>query len=380
MPFTFSEQLTQLHQRGITGKGVAIGHLDSGIATKHPAFLNRIADFCSINEQGNVQQSSIFEDATGHGTQTASLICGNADQTHFVGAAPESVLYTVGIEEDQNNLLKIITALAWLYQQPIDVLCIPMGIPYQHPLLEYALRPFVAKNIPIIAPIGNYGVNTYCAPACYADAIGVGAVNTANEIQAYSGSKQFSGIKRLTKPDICCVGHQVVAAKKKGGYGKATGTSMACASLAGCYALLKQAFPKVSSLQFKQVFQQTAFQPEPAWKHRYGHGVIQPLAAFQYLQEHTMSPIPTVTTSVLPWIETALSEALEALDDQQEIALLINSIPLEVLQKHALLVLHDFQVLKLMYIQGKKATIQLLLEEIKAPIASTINVEVIGAF
>ncbi len=102
----------------LTGKGVIIGIIDSGIDTTHPAFTNRILriwDYTLPNE-GNTEYPEGLEltgdlpkgilamsrDQTGHGTHIAGIAAGN--HPAFTGVAPEADLIivkpTTGLDTD----------------------------------------------------------------------------------------------------------------------------------------------------------------------------------------------------------------------------------------------------------------------------------------
>ncbi|MBW4644196.1 MAG: S8 family peptidase [Goleter apudmare HA4340-LM2] len=92
-------------QTGLTGKGVVIGVVDSGIDAKHPAFADRILRIWDQTLPGpGVQegdygaeftgaQITISQDTNGHGTHVAGIAAG-ADQT-YGGVAPEAELVVV---------------------------------------------------------------------------------------------------------------------------------------------------------------------------------------------------------------------------------------------------------------------------------------------
>ncbi|KAJ3124007.1 hypothetical protein HK098_001438 [Nowakowskiella sp. JEL0407] len=92
---------------GLSGKGILIGIIDTGIDYRHQAFGSCTAlgskcpkikiaiDFVDDNYTGNNQQFVLGKnplDCNGHGTHVAGIIAGNDQSTGFVGVAPDASL------------------------------------------------------------------------------------------------------------------------------------------------------------------------------------------------------------------------------------------------------------------------------------------------
>ncbi|BAY96871.1 peptidase S8/S53 [Tolypothrix tenuis PCC 7101] len=93
------------NKTGLTGKGVLIGIVDSGIDPKHPAFAGRILRIWDQTLPGpgvkegdygaefTGEQITVSQDTDGHGTHVAGIAAG-ADE-NFSGVAPEAELVIV---------------------------------------------------------------------------------------------------------------------------------------------------------------------------------------------------------------------------------------------------------------------------------------------
>ena len=79
----------------LTGKGVIIGVVDSGIDSNHPAFQGRILRIWDqeIKQKLTRENFSLSRDTDGHGTHVAGIAAGNDNQ--YGGVAPEAELVIV---------------------------------------------------------------------------------------------------------------------------------------------------------------------------------------------------------------------------------------------------------------------------------------------
>lgn len=90
----------QLHDRGLSGKGVTVAVIDTGVNYDHPALGGGIGDGFKIaggyNYVGNgyyideLHPNKSPKDCQGHGTHVAGIVAGSSP--NFVGAAPNATL------------------------------------------------------------------------------------------------------------------------------------------------------------------------------------------------------------------------------------------------------------------------------------------------
>src|SRR5262249_40191810 len=78
----------KLWDQGLTGKGILVGHLDTGADGRHPALKTAIASFAEFDDLGRqVTPAPAPHDTGEHGTHTAATIAGREVAGKAVGVA-----------------------------------------------------------------------------------------------------------------------------------------------------------------------------------------------------------------------------------------------------------------------------------------------------
>lgn len=117
---------------GLTGRGITIAIIDTGIDTTHPAFVGRI----SPNSRNFVASSGVpsnFTDSDGHGTHVAGIVGGDGSPSgQFKGIAPGAELlilkaYTSASVPGRSG--DIHAAVNYAIQQGADVINVSAAIP-----------------------------------------------------------------------------------------------------------------------------------------------------------------------------------------------------------------------------------------------------------
>jgi len=105
-----------LWAQGLTGAGVKIAHLDTGVDAGHPALAGAVTEFAEFDLTGRVITGAAATDSDlrdGHGTHTAATIVGRAVDGHHVGVAPGAELCAAMVIEGGDAIARILGGMDW---------------------------------------------------------------------------------------------------------------------------------------------------------------------------------------------------------------------------------------------------------------------------
>ncbi len=237
----------QAWQAGITGKGVKVAVLDTGVDENHPDLQGR-----QLAEK-NFTESPDNTDEVGHGTHVASTIASKGEQ--YPGVAPDAgildgkVCYPGGCSESA-----ILGGMQWAADQGAHVINMSLGggdTPDIDPLEEAVNRISRETGALFVIAAGNSGrPETIGSPGSAESALTVGAVDRNDGIAPFSS--RGPAADGAVKPDVTAPGVGIMAAEAgTQGHIAADGTSMATPHVAGVVALLKQQHPDWANERLK---------------------------------------------------------------------------------------------------------------------------------
>jgi serine protease AprX len=268
-----------VQQYGITGKGVTIAILDTGIWTGGPdKFGPRILASVDVLNGGMLPVSG---DAYGHGTHITSIAAGGASDQDgdFYGIAPQANLVIVRAFDGEGvgSYSDVIAGLNWIVanqqKYKIRVLNLSFGAPpqsnYWDDPLNQAVMAAWKAGIVVVASAGNEGPTpmTIGVPGNVPYVITVGALTdnhtpydpTDDRLASFSSAgPTFEG---FVKPEVVAPGGHMVGTMSYQSYlanidpGSMTkaqslftmsGTSQAAAVTTGVVALMLQAYPTLT--------------------------------------------------------------------------------------------------------------------------------------
>ena len=272
-----------LHESNVTGAGVAVAILDTGVDKTHPFLLGSvISEACySTNGSGSIalcpggeEESTDVGSALpcggsyptsdcDHGTHVAGIVAGRRDVAeNLSGVAPEAGIIAIQVfsrfdsyedcgssapclgswSSDQMKGLEKIYELRSAF--PIASVNMSLGgegypdnCDINYPAMKEAIDLLRTAGISTVIASGNNG---YCGaistPACISSAISVGATDDISD--AVTGFSNSASFLSLLAP-----GQWITSSVPGGGYESWRGTSMAAPHVAGAWALMKQEHP-----------------------------------------------------------------------------------------------------------------------------------------
>ena len=235
--------------KGLTGAGVKVAHLDTGVDGEHPALDGAIAEFAQFDLAGRIIPGVVATDSDqrdGHGTHTAATIAGRAVRDRHVGVAPGAELYSAMVIEGGDAVARILGGMDWAVGQGVRILSMSLGI--RGLVADFLDIVDILRDngvLPVIA-VGNEGPGTSRSPGNYPKALSVGAYGIDGAVADFSSSQRFKRRSQPLAPDLVAPGVDVVSARPGGGWRTLSGSSMATPHVAGLAALLLEAKPELT--------------------------------------------------------------------------------------------------------------------------------------
>lgn len=118
-------QADVVQDAGITGEGVNVSVIDTGINDSHPALEGQV-----ILRKNFVNNETNVGDPDGHGTHVAGTVAGRIDAEQAVGVAPGANLFDARALDStgSGNLSDIIAAFEWSANNSADVASASLGV------------------------------------------------------------------------------------------------------------------------------------------------------------------------------------------------------------------------------------------------------------
>ncbi|MEK6871399.1 MAG: S8 family serine peptidase, partial [Nanoarchaeota archaeon] len=279
----------------LTGKGIKIGIIDTGVDYTHADLGGCFGNNCKVAWGYDfVNKDSDPMDDHGHGTHVAATAGGKGV---LQGVAPDATIYAYKVLSagGSGSFSNVIAAIERSvdpdqdkdFSDHLDVISLSLGAycgkypPECGPddSVSRAIDNAVSAGVVAVIAAGNSGPGekTIGSPGTAREAITVGAINKQKIVASFSSRGPVEWIdvqgnfQSIMKPDVVAPGVFICAAQ----WGKAwdeskcstlvdeehvqiSGTSMAAPHVAGAVALLKQKHPDWSSKDIKSLIKFSA--------------------------------------------------------------------------------------------------------------------------
>ena len=117
-----------LWRHGLSGKGVLVGHLDTGVDGTHPALKGAIKHFAEFDWQGDPVPGAKPSDSGEHGTHTAGTIAGRAVGKTAFGVAPGAKLASAMVIERGDVIARVLAGMDWAVSLKVRILSMSLGL------------------------------------------------------------------------------------------------------------------------------------------------------------------------------------------------------------------------------------------------------------
>ena len=325
----------ELWNLSITGSGVVVANLDTGVDVGHPdlgsrwrtgtnSWFNPYSDpangaHCAIPFQCAPCESSTLPcDDDGHGTGTMGIMVGGDAGGTAIGVAPGAQWIAVKIFNNEGgaSYSVIHQGFQWLLDpdgnpdtdDAPDVVnnswglnsindCSPQAREFQPDI-----QTLKGAGIAVVFAAGNdgSGSSTSVSPANYPESFAVGATNLNDQIASFS-SRGPSACDGTNFPHVVAPGVNVKVADVQlipsppalPAYRHLSGTSFAAPHVAGAMALLLSAIPTLTVSELEKALKQSAFDLGASGPdNNYGYGLIDAWAAYSLALNPAISAYP----------------------------------------------------------------------------------------
>ncbi len=293
--------------RGITGTGIDVAIIDSGVSPV-AGLAGRVISSPDFSADAGTPSVAGL-DAYGHGTHLAGLIAGNDPSTGFTGVAPSSRIVSVkaASHDGTTSIESVLQGINWVIENSnkggfnIKVLNLSLGIDpegsYIGDPLTQAVEKVWKKDIVVVVSAGNAGAASASlqSPAVSPYVIAVAAEDTKatadpsdDTIADFTSNGAADRTPDVVAPGVGMVSLRVPGSALDDAYPEArldetlfrgNGTSQAAAITSGAAALILQNNPKMTADQVKALLMATANPIPGVSPSRQGRGRLNVAAA-----------------------------------------------------------------------------------------------------
>lgn len=256
---------------GLSGSGVKIALIDSGVQKDHEDFQGVNIDV-GYNVIGKNTDTS---DQYGHGTQIAGIIAANAENGIGVQGICDDVSI-VPIKCFDSSLTNVKNVIEGIYlavdTYHCNVINLSLGVSTDTQALRDAVEYAASKNVIVVAAVGNSGETQpeqILYPAAYDCVIGVGAYGPDGSVCPFSHINQ--------SVFVSAPGSEIHSLDRSepNAYCSLSGTSFAAAHVSALAVIGKTFDPEMTVSEFQELLRNSARDAGvPGYDTSYGYGMI----------------------------------------------------------------------------------------------------------
>lgn len=327
---------------GLTGAGVGVAVLDTGIDPTHPDVAEAlVAQQCFSSGTRSCAPTGLPKspDATdehGHGTAVSGIILSRGEVAPE-GVAPGADLIAVRVFRDRGGAptRDIVDGLDWVLrnQGPLNIRVVNMSLggggsfgvncDNEAASMKSAFQRLTNRGVSIFVATGNNGFPSQVSfPACVSNSTAVGATFDTDYASAPGcpgqGAVDHRTITCFTNRgramDLLAPGSMITTSRMGGGTTTGAGTSYAAPMAAGVAALLYEADPDLRPLDVERILKQTGRTVEHP-DNDDTFPLVDALAAVEAVlpatptPEATATPAPSATPTPAPPTATSAPSA-----------------------------------------------------------------------
>jgi len=276
--FADDSRIKRIQPAGVSGSGIKICIVDTGVDDSHPALKPLIAEYDFANGDNDAT------DGYGHGTHIAGIIA--SQNAAYKGVAQGVSLMAAKVLDDSGSgrVSDIIAGMKWCADNGADIISVALSIGAYEGACDYLpvsrlSNDLADRGISIFAATGNRGyADKISAPACASNVIAVGAVDKNDE--------KLSFVNMSEEMDIVAPGSEITSTYLKGTFVALSGSSMATAYAAAAAALLLEADASLTPQEVRDILRNTAVDlGDAGFDSVYGYGRVDAYSAYKSLSD-----------------------------------------------------------------------------------------------
>lgn len=277
----FSEQwyldiigAVSIREKGLSGEGVKIAVIDSGINVSHPD-LNQSNILQGYNCIFGAEDINDYSDNIGHGTMVTGIIAAQTDNEHSIsGIASNAQIIPIKITDTNTlNISSIFLGLEKALKTDCNIINMSFGGAITDKKALSVLKGYIdeaeEKGIIVVAAVGNSGHkdNVMNYPAGFDNVIGVGSVNE-DLTASYFSQKNESVF-------ISAPGNNIISLFKNNSTTTGLGTSLSAPIVTAVIAIIKEVRPECSLKEIKDLLKKTSVDyGVEGYDINYGYGIL----------------------------------------------------------------------------------------------------------